>query len=87
VGQDDKEASQMSNLMKGNTGMATIVGNVLFVVVALVVVAAAGVLAIGLLGTLVGLLGLAIKVGIFAGAVYLVWLLIKKLTSAARSDY
>ena len=77
----------MSNLMKGNTGMAAIVGNVLFVVVALVVVAAAGVLAIGLLGTLVGLLGLAIKVGIFAGAVYLVWLLIKKLTSAARSDY
>ena len=77
----------MSNLMKGNTGMAAIVGNVLFVVVALVVVAAAGILAIGLLGTLVGLLGLAIKVGIFAGAVYLVWLLIKKLTSAARSDY
>jgi hypothetical protein len=77
----------MSNLMKGNTGMAALVGNVLFVVVALVVVAAAGILAIGLLGTLVGLLGLAIKVGIFAGAVYLVWLLIKKLTSAARSDY
>ena len=77
----------MSNLMKGNTGMAAIVGNVLFVVVALVVVAAAGVLAIGLLGTLVGLLGFAIKVGIFAGAIYLVWLLIKTLTSAARSDY
>ena len=87
MGQDDKEASQMSNLMKGNTGMATIVGNVLFVIVALVVVAAAGVLAIGLLGTLVGLLGLAIKVGIFAGAIYLVWLLIKKLSNAARSDY
>lgn len=67
--------------------MTTVVGNVLLVIVALVVVAAAGVIAIGVLGTLVGLLGLAIKVGIFVGAIYLAWLLIRKLATAARSDY
>ncbi|MBX3278870.1 MAG: hypothetical protein KF868_12775 [Acidobacteria bacterium] len=64
--------------------MTNVVGNVIFVIVALVVVAVAGMIALSLLGTVFGLLGLAIKVAVFAGAIYIIWMVIKKLTAPAQ---
>lgn len=61
--------------------MANAVGSVLFVVVALVVIAAAGMIVLGLLGTILGLVVLAVKVAVFAGAIYLIWMLVRKLTA------
>lgn len=64
--------------------MTNVVGNVIFIIVALVVVAIAGMIALSLLGTVFGLLGLAIKVAVFAGAIYIIWMVIKKLTAPAQ---
>jgi len=69
-----------AELQGGLHSMANVVGNVIFIVVALVVIAAAGGLALAVLGTLVGLVGLAIKVGLVIGAIYLVWMVIRRLT-------
>jgi hypothetical protein len=59
--------------------MARVIGNILFVVIALVVIAVVGVVALALFGTLVGLLGLAIKLALVAGVIYFIWLVFKKL--------
>jgi hypothetical protein len=64
--------------------MTNVVGNVIFVIVALVVVVAASMIALSLLGTIFGLLGLAVKVAIFAGAIYIIWMVIRKLTAPAQ---
>ena len=60
--------------------MAHVIGNVLFVVIALVVVVVVGMAVLALFGTLVGLLGLAIKLALVAGVIYFIWLVFKKLT-------
>jgi len=60
--------------------MAHVIGNVLFVVMALVVVVVVGMVVLALFGTLVGLLGLAIKLALVAGVIYFIWLVFKKLT-------
>ena len=46
---------------------------------AAIVVAAAGMIALSLLGVVVGLLGLAIKIAVIGGVIYLAWLIVRKL--------
>lgn len=60
--------------------MAQLLGKIIFAIVATVIVGAVLTLAVGLLGTLVGLFGLIIKLAFIAGLIYLVWLIFKKLT-------
>jgi len=59
--------------------MAHVVGNIIFVVIALAVIAAVAMIALALFGTLVGLLGLAIKLALVAGVIYFIWIVFKKL--------
>ncbi len=59
--------------------MARVLGNIIFVVIALVVIAAVAMIALALFGTLVGLLGLAIKLALVAGVIYFIWIVFKKL--------
>ncbi len=63
--------------------MAGAIGTVIFIIVALIVIAAAGMIALSMLGVVVGLLGLAIKLAIIGGIIYLVWLVVRKLASTA----
>jgi hypothetical protein len=63
--------------------MAGALGTVIFIIVALIVIAAAGMMALSLLGVVAGLVGLAIKLAVIGGIIYLVWLLVRKLASAA----
>ena len=63
--------------------MAGAIGTVIFIIVALIVVAAAGMIALSLLGVVVGLVGLAIKVAVIGGVIYLAWLIVRKLVHAA----
>lgn len=63
--------------------MAGAIGTVIFIIVALIVIAAAGMIALSMLGVVVGLLGLAIKLAVIGGIIYLVWLVVRKLASTA----
>ena len=63
--------------------MAGAIGTVIFIIVALIVVAAAGMIALSLLGVVVGLVGLASKVAVIGGVIYLAWLIVRKLVHAA----
>jgi threonine/homoserine/homoserine lactone efflux protein len=62
--------------------MAQLLGKIIFAIVATVIVAVVLTLVVGLFSTLVGLVGLAIKVAVIAGLIYLVWLIFKKLTQS-----
>ncbi|HWQ32446.1 MAG TPA: hypothetical protein VNQ79_06150 [Blastocatellia bacterium] len=53
--------------------MADAIGTVIFIIIALVVIGIAGTIAFAVLGSLIGLIVLALKVAFFAGIIYLVW--------------
>ena len=63
--------------------MAQLLGKIIFAIVACVIIAVVLTFAVGLFGTLIGLLGLVIKVAVIAGVIYLVWVVFKKLTQSA----
>jgi hypothetical protein len=58
--------------------MADAIGTVIFIIIALVVIGIAGTIAFAVLGSLIGLIVLALKVGIFLGIIYLVWCGVRK---------
>jgi hypothetical protein len=59
--------------------MGQTIGTIIFVIIALVVVATVGSLILSVLGLLFGLRPLLIKLAIWGGLIYLGWLLIRKL--------
>jgi hypothetical protein len=63
--------------------MAGAIGNVILIIVALIVISAVGMLALSLLGTLMGLIGLAVKLAIIGGLIYFAWVLVRKLVRTA----
>jgi hypothetical protein len=63
--------------------MADVIGTLIFIIIALVVIGVAGSIAFAVLGSLIGLIALAVKVGIFFGIIYLVWLGVRKLVRTA----
>jgi hypothetical protein len=63
--------------------MGQIIGAIIFVVLALVAIAAILNFVLGALGIVLALIPLLIKLAIFGGVLYLVWLLFRK---SERSD-
>jgi uncharacterized membrane protein len=70
------------NVIRVGGNMAQLLGKIIFAIVACVLVAAVLTLAVGLFGTLIGLVGLVIKLAVIAGLIYVVWLIFKKLTES-----
>ncbi|MBL8166654.1 MAG: hypothetical protein JNJ50_00780 [Acidobacteria bacterium] len=65
--------------------MGETIGNIVFIVVALVVIAAVGSLILSVVGLVLGLIPLVIKLAIWGGLIYLAWLAIQKFTQKAAS--
>lgn len=63
--------------------MGQAVGTIIFVIIALVVVAAVGSVILSVLGLAFALIPLLIKVALWGGLIYLAWLVIRKLTKPA----
>jgi len=59
--------------------MARVIGTIIFIIFALIVLKIVGILALTFLGSLLGLLVLAIKLAIIGGIIYLIWLGVRKL--------
>ncbi|MEK7830741.1 MAG: hypothetical protein AAB401_06610 [Acidobacteriota bacterium] len=62
--------------------MGEAVGKILFVVIALVVIASVGSLILSVLGLVLGLIPLLLKLAVFGGLIYLAWLVFNKLTKS-----
>ncbi|HEU0174176.1 MAG TPA: hypothetical protein VFV58_07910 [Blastocatellia bacterium] len=65
--------------------MAQTIGTIIFVVLALVAVAAVLNFVLGLLGIVITLIPLLIKLAIFGGVFYLAWLVFRKLAHSNES--
>jgi len=65
--------------------MAQTIGTIIFVVLALVAVAAVLNFVLGLLGIVITLIPLLIKLAIFGGIFYLAWMLFRKLAHSNES--
>ncbi len=63
--------------------MLQALGTVLFIIFALVIIAAVGIAALSLLGLIVNLVGMAVKLAIIGGVIYLIWLGVRKLARTA----
>jgi hypothetical protein len=63
--------------------MAHTIGTIIFVILGLVALAAVLNFVLGVLGIFFALIPLLIKLAIFGGAIYLVWLLFHKAANAA----
>jgi len=65
--------------------MAQTIGTIIFVVLALVAVAAVLNFVLGLLGIVITLIPLLIKLAIFGGIFYLAWMVFRKLAHSNES--
>jgi hypothetical protein len=63
--------------------MGQTIGTIIFVIIALVVVASVGSLILSILGLLFGLIPFLIKLAIWGGLIYLAWMVIRKLAHTA----
>jgi hypothetical protein len=77
---DQKFSSFILSTRRHEKVMGQTIGTIIFVIIALVVVATVGSLILSVLGLLFGLIPLLIKLAIWGGLIYLGWLLIRKLT-------
>ncbi len=62
------------------TDMGQVVGTIIFVVIALIVVATVGSLIISVIGMFLGLIPFLIKLAIWGGLFYLCWMIFRKIT-------
>ncbi len=65
--------------------MGEAIGKVLFVVIALIVIASVGSLILSVLGLVLGLIPLLVKLAVFGGLIYLGWLAFNKLTKSSQT--
>lgn len=63
--------------------MGQAIGTIIFVIIALVVVATIGSVILSVLGVAFALIPLLIKLAIWGGLIYLAWLVIRKLSRPA----
>ena len=63
--------------------MGEAIGKILFVVIALVVIASVGSLILSIFGLALALIPLLIKFAIIGGLIYLAWMVIRKLTGTS----
>lgn len=63
--------------------MGEAIGKVIFVIVALVVIATVGSLVLSVFGLVIALIPLLIKVAIIGGIIYLGWMLVQKLNGSS----
>lgn len=63
--------------------MGQAIGTIIFVIIALVVIATIGSVILSVLGVAFALIPLLIKLAIWGGLIYLAWLVIRKLTRPA----
>ena len=63
--------------------MGQAIGTIIFVIVTLVIVAVVGSLVLSMLGLAFALIPLLIKLAVWGGLIYLVWLVVRKLTGPA----
>jgi hypothetical protein len=66
--------------------MGHAIGTIILVVIALVVIAAVGSLILSVLGMFLGLIPLLIKLAIWGGLIYLVWLVFRKIAQDKTAD-
>lgn len=62
------------------------IGSVIFVIIALIVVATVGSLIMSIIGLVFGLIPVLIKLAIWAGLIYLGWMLIRRMTGSAAGQ-
>jgi len=67
--------------------MGEAIGKIIFVVIALVVIAAVGSLILSVLGLALALIPLLIKMAIIGGLIYLALLVVRKLTGPSTQSY
>ena len=65
--------------------MGEALGKILFVVIALVVIASVGSLVLSTLGMVLWLIPVLIKFAIIGGVIYLAWLVFNKLTKSSQA--
>ncbi len=67
--------------------MGEAIGKIIFVVIALVVIATVGSLVLSVLGLALALIPLLIKVAFIGGLIYLALLVVRKLSSPSAQSY
>ena len=67
--------------------MGEAIGKILFVVIALVVIASVGSLILSIFELALALIPLLIKFAIIGGLIYLAWMVIRKLTGTSSPTY
>lgn len=67
--------------------MGEALGKIIFVVIALIVIAAVGSLILSVLGLALALIPLLIKVAIIGGLIYLALLVVRKLSGPSTQSY
>ncbi|HEX9001586.1 MAG TPA: hypothetical protein VGB07_16890 [Blastocatellia bacterium] len=67
--------------------MGEAIGKILFVVIALVVIASVGSLILSIFGLALALIPLLIKFAIIGGLIYLAWMVIRKLSGTSTPTY
>lgn len=67
--------------------MGEAVGKIIFVIIALVVIASVGSLILSIFGLALALIPLLIKIAVIGGLIYLAWMVIRKLTGASPQSY
>ena len=63
--------------------MGQAIGTIIFVIIALVLVAVVGSVILSVLGLAFALIPLLLKLAVWGGLIYLAWLVIRKLTNPA----
>lgn len=65
--------------------MGEAIGKIMFVVVALIIIASVGSLVLSVLGLALSLIPLLVKLAIIGGIIYLGWLVFNKLTKSSQT--
>ena len=65
--------------------MGEAIGKIMFVVVALIIIASVGSLVLSVLGLALSLIPLLVKLAIIGGIIYLGWLVFNKLTKSSKT--
>ena len=65
--------------------MGEAIGKIMFVVIALIVIASVGSLVLSVLGLALSLIPLLIKLAVIGGVIYLGWMVFTKLTKSSQT--
>jgi hypothetical protein len=77
--------NQICRVKGGFSIMGEAIGKIMFVVVALIIIASVGSLVLSVLGLALSLIPLLVKLAIIGGIIYLGWLVFNKLTKSSQT--